>query len=335
MNINPKQYEIDGLKIEWGKNFSEVSTLLERFQKFKSYEGWSNIRCKCKNIFGLEATEMEVRAPFVDRPVLQVHYELSPMEPGFFQKIHSPFVKQLEKILGKSVEKKSIERHPGLKKEYMWSAVVYSVTWLFGDIRISLSVYGGTRNNESGPAAAGIFIDWIDEKEAAKPFREEMKKIEDTLAKNIEAGVSLKKYSLEQKQRPFRVVHFELRDPYIAEKDSELRASQMALYKRELIQTPKRIQSSLQSNEIALYMSPNTTNIFVSNKWDTIYLDSKDENAIIYCEVLPGRGPGGVELKLKELLLEDSKESKPLLNLVQEIETITGLKAQSTKRYDD
>lgn len=335
MNINPRQYELDSLKIDWGKNFNEVSMLLEKFQKFKSYEGWPNIRCKCKNIFGLATTEMEVRAPFVDRPVLQVQYELSPIKPSFFQRLHSPFVKQLETVLGKPVEKKSINRHPGLKKEYISGAVVYTAKWVFGDITISLSVYGGTRNNESGPAAAGIFIDWIDEKEAAKPFREEMKKIEDILTKNIEDGVSLKKYSLKEKQRQFRVVHFELKDPYIAEKDSELRASQMALYKKELIQTPKQIHNSLQSNEIALYMDPNTSKIYISNKWDTIYLDSKDENSIIYCDVLPARGPGGVELKLKELLIEDSKESKTLLSLVQEIEAITGLKAQSTKRYDD
>jgi len=50
---------------------------------------------------------------------------------------------------------------------------------------------------------------------------------------------------------------------------------------------------------------------------------------------LPARGSGGRELELKELLIEDSKESNTLLDLIKEIENITGLKAQTSERYDD
>ena len=335
MNINPKQYEINGLKINWGETFNKVATFLEPFEKLKPYEGWANIRCKCKNIFGLAATEMEVRAPFPDRPVLQVQYELSPIKPTLFQKLHSPFINQLKKALGKPIQTNS-DYHPyGWKKEYISGAVVFSAKWIFDDIRISLSVYGGTRNNDSGDAAAGIFIDWIDEKTAAKPFRKERKKFEDLINKSIKSSIAFKKYSLREKQRQFRVVHFELSDPYIAEKDTELRAAQLALYKRELFQTPRIIERALQPNEIALYTISNMTKLFVSNKWDTIYLDSSNKNSITCCDVLPGRGSGGRELKLKELLIEDERESNRIVDLIKEIEVLTGLHAEATTRYDD
>src|SRR5205809_559532 len=133
MPMNPKYYEIDGLCIEWGRPYSEVTTLLERFEKFKSYEGWENIRCKCTSIFGLAATECEVRAPFFNRPILQVQYELSPVKAGAFEKLHSPFVKQLKGALGTPVKTESLYHQHSLPKKYISSVIVYSVTWMFED----------------------------------------------------------------------------------------------------------------------------------------------------------------------------------------------------------
>jgi hypothetical protein len=51
--IDTKHYEIDGLKIEWGKPLNEVRVLLDKFEKFKPFGGWPNIRCKCPSAFGL------------------------------------------------------------------------------------------------------------------------------------------------------------------------------------------------------------------------------------------------------------------------------------------
>lgn len=333
--MNPKYYEIDGLAIEWGRPFNEVTTLLDGLEKFKPYEGWANIRCKCTNIFGLAATECEVRAPFSDKPILQVQYELSPIKAGTFEKLHSPFVKQLKKALGTPLKTESLYHQHRLPKKYISSVVVYTATWMFEDIRVSLSVYGGTREKDSGAAAAGLFIDWINEKEAAKPFRENAKKFEDFLTLKITESTHLQKFKLLRNQRPFRIVHFELNDPYVAEKDPEFRASQLALYNRELYQTPEPIASRLEISEIALYTFPESNQTFVSNKWDTVCLEPKDENQIIYYEVLPARGPGGKELKIKELLVDDSKESNSLIELRKDIENKTGLKIEQRESYDE
>ena len=330
---NQREYEIDGLKIEWGKTFSEVATLLNGFDKFKPYGGWPNIRCKCQNIFGLRSTEMEVRAPFTDRPVLQVTYQLSPIEKKFLQKIHSPFIKQLVKILGPANTRGHIERN--VKNEFKSSVVVYSAKWLFGDIRISLSVYGGTRNNYSGPAAAGLFIHWIDEKKAALPFRNEIKKIEDDFERNINENIIIRTFKTQYEQRPFSVIHYELSDPYIAEKDPEWRAAQMALYNKALFQTPQSIHDRLSNDQIALCILPGQRKVYVSNKWDTIYLADQDESLITFYEILPARGPGGRELKLKDLLIKDSKSSDTLIQLFNEIEKVTGLKVAMRETYDD
>lgn len=335
MQIDTKQYEIDGLKIEWGKPLNEVRVLLDQFEKFKPHGGWSNVRCICSKVFGLATTVFEVRAPFEDRPVLQVQYEVAPIKPGLFEKLHSPYLNQLEKVLGKPAKSEKLYNQPHLKKEYLSSAVVFSAKWLFDDIRISLSVYGGTRSNDSGPCAAGIFIDWIDEVKAAKPFREKTESFEKLMSEHLSNDIAVNKFKLQNKQRPFRVVHYELSDPYIAEKDNELRTSQMALYMQELFQTPKQIQNQLEEDEIGLYKIQELNKTFISNRWDTIFLTSNDQKALIYYEVLPARGSGGRELELKEIRLEDSKDSFALLDLVQIIEEETGLKVTRRERYDD
>ncbi|MBL0315883.1 MAG: hypothetical protein IPP69_08925 [Flavobacteriales bacterium] len=335
MNIDTKYYEIDGLKIEWGKPLNDVRPMLEDFEKFKPYGGWPNIRCKCSSIFGLPATEFEVRAPFEDRPVLQVQYEIAPIKPGFFKKQHSPYLTQLVKVLGEPLKSENLYYQPDLKKDYLSSAVVFSATWLFRDIRISLSVYGGTRSKDSGLCAAGIFIDWIDEINASKPYRERAELFEKSMLEHIGNDIVIKKFKLQNKQRPFRVVHYELNDPYIAEKDSKIRASQMSLYKRELYQTPLIISAKLNDDEIGYYKIADFDRIFISNKWDTIYLTPNQNNEMTYWEILPARGPGGRQLDLKELQIEDSKNSLTLLDLVAQIEADIKQVIERRETYDD
>lgn len=335
MNIDTKYYDIDGLKIEWGKSLNEVLPMLEGVEKFKPYGGWPNIRCKCSSIFGLPAVEFEVRAPFEDRPVLQVQYEIAPIKPSFFERLHSPYLKQLEKFLGKPFKSENLYSQPHLKKEYLSSAVVFSAKWLFDDIRISLSVYGGTRSKESGLCAAGIFIDWIDEIKASKPFRERTEIFEKTMSTHINNNIEIKKFKLQNKQRPFRIVHDELNDPYIAEKDHNLRAFQMSLYKRELYQTPSSISSKLQDDEIGYYKIADLGKIFISNKWDTVFLTPNQKNEMTYWEILPARGSGGKELDLKELTIEDAKNSSTLIGLVAQIEADIKQRIERRETYDD
>ena len=157
MTISDKTYNAGGKIIEWGKTFDEVSILLKDFEKFKPYGGRPNIRCKCSEIFGIVSHEFEVRAPAEDRPILQVQYELAPIQSKFWQRLHAPFLHQLSQVLGEPVEKRRNYYPYGVMKKYDSGNVVFSVTWLFGDLRVSLSVYGGTRYQESGAAAAGLY----------------------------------------------------------------------------------------------------------------------------------------------------------------------------------
>jgi len=330
-----KGYHIDEVKIEWGKTLSNLRLLLDTKKQFNSHGGWPNIRCNCEEVFGLQTTEVQVRAPFEDRPVMQVIYEIVPIKKGFFHELHSPYLEQLIKVLGKPVKSQKIYNQFHLKREFLWSTVIFSATWLIEDIRISLSVYGGVRSNDSGPSAAGIFIDWINEKEAAKPYRQLVSEIERDISERLRNEVTIEKFKFEDKQKRFIVIHYELKDPYIAERDAELRAAQISLYKPGLLQTSEIIQNKLNEYEVCIYRIPGMNEVFVSNKWDTTFICSDKTEKLIFYEILPARGPGGKRLDLNGLSIEDSKNSNSLLDLIKKLESYISVKIQKETHYDD
>ena len=54
-----------------------------------------------------------------------------------------------------------------------------------------------------------------------------------------------------------------------------------------------------------------------------------------YWEILPARGSGGRQLDLKELNIDDSKNSLTLFDLVKQIEEDTKQKIDCRENYDD
>jgi len=308
--------------------FNEVIENLEGKEKYKAYGGWPNRRFKCKSIFGLKATEFEIRAPLSDRPILQINYELSPIEIRFYHKAHIPYLKKLKQELGNP---DSVEFLYPMKKENQISnpdKVVYTAKWIFGDTRIGLSIYGGVRKKDSGLARAALYFDWINEIKAAKPYREKNLNFEKKIEENFSSRSIIREYTLEYKQTPFSVIHYSLQDPFIARKDENLRVHQMALYNKELYKTPNLLNKQLSNQQVLFYYLNNLELWFLSNKWDTISLNKGDEVDMFFSNVLTESRYGTKELGLKGLILKDVKESKELPSLVSEIESEIGIKIQ-------
>lgn len=330
MPVNPHYFEINGIQVEWGRTLEQIRPLLDGFDPFKPYGGWPSIRCKCERIFGLPANECNIRAPFEDRPVLQVIYQIAPIEPAPNTTLHQAYLQQLLNVLGTPVK---TENHSPINKQHSPGSVVFTAQWLFNDIRISLSVYGGTRNNESGPCAAGIFVDWTDEIKAAQPFIQEAKIFEKNLLQHLDQSPILKKFKLQNKQIPFSVFHLEQKSNPL--QDNELRTAQMVLYKKGLYPTPPVIGSQLQEDEMACYKIPGTNPLFVSNKWDIVCLVPGQTNEITYWEILPERGAGGTELELNGLKIRDQANSLALDELAREIATGLGQEIKKKTGYDN
>ncbi len=275
-----------------------------------------------------------IRAPFEDRPVMQVSYELVPSGDKTWGKLHRWYVDQLTMILGQPVRSESLYRDHNPDNTYISGAVVYSAGWLFGDVRISLSVYGGIRQEETGDAAAGLFIDWINEKKAAEPYIRKNSVLEQELSVYLADSKDIQLFTLTDKQRKFYVTHIDIGDPDVT-KDEDLRLAQMALYRNDLVQSSEYVGRLLKENEIAVKFLKEERRMVIANKWDATVFDYGKNESISFTDMLPARGCGRYLLQVKDLTIADSRESDTLLRLIAYIEQVTGMQVNRETSYDD
>lgn len=331
MQVTNTAYDVDGIQIPWGETFPDVKEKLKDILQFPPYGGWPNLRCQCREIFCLEATEFQATAPLTDRPVIRIQYELAPMKIPLFAKLHVPFLAGMQQMLGAPDEATSHYRSLGHLKGYGSGEVVYHAKWNLGDVSIGLSVYGGTRKNEAGLAAAGLYIHWDNEIKAAVPYRKERMDQET----KMEAAVttisrsSMKIYKLQQQQGPFVVMSYGRPTP-----EGEHRAAQLALYKHHVLHTPEMIRSKIIGNEVALYYLEPLQSWFLSNRWDTTPIAPHIPNKAVFYDVFPGRGPGYYQLIVNDLRIDDSRSNPALYELVKELEKATGIAVEIFEEYD-
>lgn len=325
-------YPVNDIKIPLGTSFQEASKLLNEYSQFKPYGGWKNIRCECKQILGLKATEAEIRAPLENRPVMQVNYQLSPLATHSEENLHEIYLDELIKHLGLPV--KTTEDYPKDFHNYPYKSgkVVYSAKWLMGDIRVGLAVYGGTRNNESGDSAAGLFMDWINEKNAAQPYLDSVDKWNAKVSKIIKDSPEFEKFIFDNEHRKFLIRHFDIGSIDV-NKDEELRVAQMALYKTDLFPTPTNLSEQLNEKEIALKFTEDGM-IILANKWDCTFI-KPNEDTILYTDIQPARGSGIFMLDAKHLSMCCARDSNAINHIVETIEKKTARKVTKTVGYDD
>jgi hypothetical protein len=333
-NINTEEFEVNGIKIYWGKTLNQARSLLKNTEILTNSD--KSVSGKCVEIFGLKANEFSLRSPHSNKPILQVSYEIEPIYTNGFKKRHTPYLEKLQSILGKPIAKEEYYNPIGIKKEFMYSVVIFSAKWQFKDIRISLSVYGGIRNNKSGESGAGIYIDWIDLKKAAKPFINEVITQQNEFIEEIYNKVIDRKFKLNFKQRPFFLPESDQNNPYANITDTKLRVSQIALYCPTSFITPKQLSKDIEEDEVVLYYSEASGKIYLSNKWDTTFVKNNEYSSeITYYDVLPARGNGRKQLQIKRLFIEDSRDSNSILKLVRAIEDITGKEVKKLDGFDD
>jgi hypothetical protein len=75
--ISLASYPLNGLALPWGLTLAEATARLKAQPQLPPFGGWPNLRVACRSVFGLAATEANLRAPALHKPVLQVSYELA------------------------------------------------------------------------------------------------------------------------------------------------------------------------------------------------------------------------------------------------------------------
>lgn len=329
MLFDPSTYPIDTVAVPWGLSLAEAEARLPDRAWRPPYGGWPNLRGACQAVFGLAATEYNLRAPARHKPVLQVSYELAPPTLPVWPWLRPAYwVRPLTALLGPPIaaqaHRQSWNRQPG--------GVAYTAEWKVAAVRLSLSVYGGVRTHEGGPAAAGLFLDWEDELTAARPFYEAAQAQAAALeARAAQAEPYL--FITHLPQVPFQMPeHGEsLRHP--APVSVMRRQSQRALYREGLCETPQPLRALLNPTAVALWAVPGEATWAVSTYWDTVLLTPSC--CVISLAILrPAKGSGSITLAVGDLRLSDSYGSSALPALAAAIEQRTERPVSRHEDYD-
>ncbi len=329
--MNWRDFEIDNKPFKWGQTFNDIFDLYGRDNLNKGTSSWKLHKVKSNGFLGLEGVSCEFYGPSFDKPISSISFELKPLKIGLFQKPHSPYMKQLESILGKpdGIHKNPLPKAKKYNEGYSSGYVIYAPHWWFGDFRIGLSVYGGIRNEGLGETAALLYIGWYNEIEMAKPYIKDYYNTESEISRSL---TSIENFKLEYSQMKNFRRHYVLPDDSIADKDDEIRASQLALYYTNLFRTPKDLSNQMKPNQISLMYSNTVQKHVLANKFDFTIFDN--ESNIEFRKVLPARGGGGTEISIGDITLRDKPNSQPLTNLKTKLE-ILGYELKSVEYYDD
>ena len=312
-------FEIDDRLIPWGTTLAEVKNMLTDYPLLNTYDKTRHLHFVCKNAYKMPALEFSVSSYALDRPIMQVVFELS--GPGY-NRMNSKikfWKESISQYLGKP---ERTSRHSTFFYPDPSSGVKFCSSWLNQSIRVTLSVYGGERQTNNGIAHAGLFIDWTDEIKAAQSFikdYEEREVLLDTLFSNLS---DCKIHELGSEQKQWHLPDYTLSNPHIALSNPILRKSQKVLSCRNLLDTPPDFKEILNSKSIAIWRNDNEQYWGISNCWDTVFFKMKQDIPIMWQNLLPAKGPGRMLLNISDLSIEDEHSSKPLTSIVSDIEYI-------------
>ncbi len=323
---------INGKEFSWGMTYEKTLALYASKNLFTGWSAWKNFEMPCSQFSELKTLTCSFRGPALNRPVMQVSFELATIKPKLFQKPHTPYVKHLSGLLGtpQGISMRKPENGQKYNEGYASSSVIYNCKWWLGDILISLSVFGGIRSKNEGEYAAGLYFNWLNEERAAGPYFTAFEDKESELTQDISG---IRKVILKYKSRPFYRSHYELQDPHIALKYPKLRTAQLILYTKNLYRTPIPLAEELSDNQIIVFKSEKTNNWCIGNKWEFTPITSKTK--LKFIDIKPARGSGATRIEINSLAISDEKDSKNLINLVKTIEELTGNMFEKTFGYDD
>ena len=326
--FDPRYFPLDDQQLPWGTSLNEAERQLTPRAWLTPYGGWPNLRSPCRAVLGLPTTECELRGPARRKPIVQASYELPPPpgHQGAGPADPAYWVQPLTRVLGPPTQ-----AGPNPHAYGGSGSVVYTAKWALPLLTVGLSVFGGVRPQESGPASASLYFDWRDVLTAARPFYEAALAESAALAAEYER-LALPPQLFDTRQRQAGAYG----DPAPAgdaAAQTRWRQSERALYREGLLETPPALQARLSPTQVALWRVPARAAWAVSTQYDTTLLPDDDAAAVELTTLHPAKGGGNVQLSAGALSLGDAYHAPALPALAQALERV-GVPVRRAEDYD-
>lgn len=285
--------------LPWGTTLAEACTRFvgliqsdERSAKFAA-----------GRFLGFDALSATLRAPAMDRPVMQVWYELK----------HDPtcasdeaLTEKVSRALGPPAGQADHEVHSPNPS----FGVRHTAYWPDKSFGVGISIYGAPRQTPEGLSSAALYVDWQDEIAAAAPYIEEMLEAEHSLVLQAREAEILLHLSLEEGQRCYG-----LSAPDNPPAGEALLRARRCLRKRRLYQTPATLAKSMQTNQITIWRNAARKTWCISTKYETVQLPVGAHVTVSHTSLLPAKGSGSSRLNASDLELVSIANSPAISQL--------------------
>jgi hypothetical protein len=291
----------------WGTEYQEIVKTLDVAKQ--SQAAWCMCAVKMDQGYGFKLLLGEFRAPRPERPVLQASYEINAVDEQIDQFQNCEYyADQISNSLGPPFEKQNHRLFTG--PAYASGQVKFTARWKNGGASLGISLYGAPRTVSNGQAVGSLWLNWEDEREAARPYLPEFSRREARLSEliagaNVVAVIALE--SIPQAAGKF---------PGEQAFDLELARSRMALRKALSLPTPAEIQSRISTNEIMLWRSAAAPYWGLSTFHDTVAFSSEQQVTIKWSKLTPAKGSGSTSFNVGDLYLRGPFSSPRITSLV-------------------
>jgi hypothetical protein len=312
--------------LHWGTTLAEALTQLAKVASVESDD--HSVRFPATRALGLDILSVTLRAPAMDRPVMQAWYELK----------HDPkrasdddLVKRVSGVLGPLAKRTD---HDMLGHPNPAFGVRCSVRWPFAGFDVGMSIYGASREEPEGLSPAVLYTDWEDEIAAAAPYLHEMEEAERLLESQAWKAEIIGRESLEEDQHRYHHPNYNADNPHQALTNEMLLRAQRCLRKRHLYQTPTMIAAYMRANQVVVWKNSDDQVWCISTQYETVCFPLKTLTTISHVKVLPARGPGGSYLTASDLDLQSIANSPGISRLVALLEKNKLAKISFTEEYN-
>jgi len=261
----------------------------------------------CSTAYGFETIYAELFAADSGRPVTVVAYELAnTLTP-------KDVLARLVKMLGQPAE---IDRSGEAEHAGASGSVVLSAEWPRGNHSFSVSLYGAPRPSEFGDGIGKIYLSWIDEEAAARPFVEQWRTASEAVVRAAAATEG-------------EPAIFTVDWPIFGADDEQPSESWHALSMPELLATPKIVADRLGTHSFALWRGNGAWHL--SHGRATVVLGAEPVQLI---DLAPARGGGHSTIEVGPWTVRDSYKSASLAAAAELLARVPGLAIERHEGHD-
>lgn len=311
-------FRIGDRLVPWGTTPAEISGLFVLTKGNQAHIA----TFPCGDAYGFAALEVELTAPAVDRPVMQVKFELRPLGDDGTDRGH--WVRRISEALGEpfTVSESALPEHADPS-----DSVIYYASWSAGAVSVGLSVYGGPRQVDAGLSSACLWLSCSEEL-AAQPYLPEWLARAGRLEKAAGRRVETQVFTLEWPQNP--PYGYDGMDPEAIGRCW----SRLCLYRPEILPTPPVIAALLDPHRFALWRSDHDNLWCASSPWESLVLLPGHVPEIARHEVLPAKGGGFSELSIDTWSVRSSCGSRQIMAAADLAARLAGVDLVVTEGYD-